>query len=405
MIRFNSLKKKPKIWNVAVLSAIELLVLFILVPLEPFHRVGVLVSIMIYLIAVIGCLIHALIRQLRYNPYSYNTIYYIGFSFFLVMILIVVIYALRICFGPNAEDYSRLMVIGIIANAASRYWFFTAPFILVFSVALFISNISLIRHEGKRLVNLLGIILSVMMVGTWIILYKESMFLSGSELEVMIMECIINMFSTIYLYFECMLLGTIFANIIVVNYKPDYDQDYIIILGCGLMKDGMPTPLLRGRCDRAIRFAREQEEKTGKSPIFITSGGQGPDEVISESQSMTNYLISQGIPESQIRQEDRSTDTYENMRNSKEIIMSENKDAKMLYSTTNFHVFRSGIKARRVKMKAIGIGQKTAWYFWPNASVREFIGILTEHRLKQGLILGGMVAFFIITTILSYKLM
>ena len=54
MIRFNSLKKKPKIWNVAVLSAIELLVLFILVPLEPFHRVGVLVSIMIYLIAVIG---------------------------------------------------------------------------------------------------------------------------------------------------------------------------------------------------------------------------------------------------------------------------------------------------------------------------------------------------------------
>ena len=403
MIRFNTLIKKPKIWNVAVLSVIELIVLLILVPMEPFHRVAAILSMMIYLIAVIGCLINALIRQLRYNPYSYNTIYYIGFSLFLTMILFIVIYALTVCFGPHAEDYSRLMVMGIIVNSPSHYWFFTAPFIFLFSSALFVSNISLIRHEGKRLVNLLGIILSVMMVGAWLILYKESMYLSGSELEVMIMECIINMFSTIYLYFECMLLGTIFANIIVVNYKPDYDQDYIIILGCGLMKDGTPTPLLRGRCDRAIRFAREQVEKTGKAPVFITSGGQGLDEVISESQSMTDYLVSQGIPASQIRQEDRSTDTFENMRNSREIIMAENKDARVLYSTTNFHVFRSGIKARRVKMKAIGIGQKTAWYFWPNASVREFVGILTEHRLKQGLILGGMIAFYIITTILSYK--
>ena len=75
----------------------------------------------------------------------------------------------------------------------------------------------------------------------------------------------------------------------------------------------------------------------------------------------------------------------------------------MAFSTTNYHVFRSGLMARRVKMRAVGMGAKTKWYFWPNAAVREFVGILTEHRLKQALILGGVVAIYIISTVLIYQ--
>ena len=29
-------------------------------------------------------------------------------------------------------------------------------------------------------------------------------------------------------------------------------------------------------------------------------------------------------------------------------------------------------------MKADGIGAKTKWYFWPNAQMREFIGLLAS---------------------------
>ncbi len=49
-------------------------------------------------------------------------------------------------------------------------------------------------------------------------------------------------------------------------------------------------------------------------------------------------------------------------------------------------------------MRAVGMGAKSKWYFWPNALVREFIGLLTEHRGKQALILGGMVVIYTVLT-------
>ena len=157
-------------------------------------------------------------------------------------------------------------------------------------------------------------------------------------------------------------------------------KDFIIILGCGIRKDGSPCPLLRGRIDRALAFARKQKEQTGKDVIFVTSGGQGADELISESASMKRYLLQQGVPEERIIEEDRSTDTYENMKFSKEKIWAVNPNGKIAFSTTNYHVFRGGLYASRVKMRAVGMGSDTKWYFWPNASVREFVGLLTEHR-------------------------
>ena len=110
-----------------------------------------------------------------------------------------------------------------------------------------------------------------------------------------------------------------------------------------------------------------------------------------------------GIPESRIVEEDASTDTFENMRFSKERIMEQGSPGKVAFCTTNYHVFRSGLYARRVKMRAVGMGAKTKWYFWPNASVREFVGLLTEHRGKQLLIFGGMIAIYTILTFFAYR--
>ena len=82
--------------------------------------------------------------------------------------------------------------------------------------------------------------------------------------------------------------------------------------------------------------------------------------------------------------------------------MEADPNAKVAFSTTNFHVFRSGLLARRVKMRAEGMGAKTKWYFWPNAAVREFVGLLTRHRFKQAAILLSLVAAYIALTLLSY---
>ena len=115
-------------------------------------------------------------------------------------------------------------------------------------------------------------------------------------------------------------------------------------------------------------------------------------------------LTEAGVPEEQIIEEDQSTDTLENMKFSKEKIMARNPEAKVIFSTNGYHVFRSGIWARRVKMRAIGISAKTKWYFWPNAAVREFIGLLTEHRVKQIVIFASMILVHVVLTILYYQI-
>ena len=79
-----------------------------------------------------------------------------------------------------------------------------------------------------------------------------------------------------------------------------------------------------------------------------------------------------------------------------------NPNGRVLFATTNYHVFRSGLQARRVKMRALGIGAPTKWYFWPNAGVREFAGLLTAHRGKQTLILGGMILLYVLLTLLEF---
>ncbi len=198
-----------------------------------------------------------------------------------------------------------------------------------------------------------------------------------------------------------MLVGAVIAGLITAGYMPKPDKDFMIILGCGLKKDGTPTPLLQGRIDRALRFYRDQKAQTGKDLTFIVSGGKGPDEVIAESASMKQYLLSQGIPEQQIIEENQSSSTLENMKFSKDRILETGQAGKIAFATTNYHVFRSGLCARRVKMRALGVGAKTKWYFWPNAWVREFAGLLTEHRGKQALVLGGLVLINIVLTLYS----
>ncbi|MBR6335061.1 MAG: YdcF family protein, partial [Clostridia bacterium] len=80
--------------------------------------------------------------------------------------------------------------------------------------------------------------------------------------------------------------------------------------------------------------------------------------------------------ESIIYPEDKSTTTLENMKFSKAIADEHKENANILFSTTNYHVFRSGILSAKAGLRADGIGAKTKWYFWPNAQMREFIGLM-----------------------------
>ena len=408
-LKVDTRNKKPKVWNIAVLTAVLAVLSAVLFLTGMPRNIEITIVLFdVYYALVIVLLIAAFFKQIQYNPYSYNTIYYSGFAmFFLSVLLTHIVLTVRIFRAPEVYGAQEMGVLehiaGTLLGSAKTYMLLSAPFILVFSIALCISNISLIRHEGRRLVNLLGIILSFLLVAGEIFLFRFDYYVSGSLAEVRTHELFGNLFACIYLYFECMLIGGIIAMLIAARYEPLPDKDFLIILGCGFRKDGTPSPILRGRIDRALDFRKRQLAKTGKDLTFVTSGGQGPNEVTSESACMKRYLMEQGIPESQIIEEDKSTSTYENMKFSKEKIWAVNPKGKVAFSTTNYHVFRSGLYGRRVKMRAVGMGSKTKWYFWPNAAVREFVGLLTEHRLKQGVIFGTMALIYVLLTLFVYR--
>ena len=401
-MKLDTRNKKPKVYSIAVLCAAALVLLIgLLLFGGPSRYTASAILLTLCCFAVTALLIRAFFLQMQYNLYSYNTIIYFGFALFILFIAVSYLQiALRM---SRAPDDGGIALLSGLVSSGTNYVLLTIPFLLIFSLALIVSNISLILHEGFRPVNLLGVVLAFLLLGGEGLIFALNRYASGSLREVMLHDLGVNVLTAGYLYFECMLLGTMAADAIAARYEPAKDKDYIIVLGCAIRGDGTPTPLLRGRLDRALGFARAQESETGKAPVFVLSGGQGEDEAVSEAQCMRDYLASQGVPEERMLLEDRSTDTAENMRYSKELIFERDPDAKIAFSTTNYHVFRAGLKARRVKMRALGMGCRSKWYFWPNAAVREFVGLLTEHRGKQALILLSMLAFYAAITVCYYS--
>ena len=276
---------------------------------------------------------------------------------------------------------SVVILISVVTETGQLLLFGLTPVMLVISVLLAVSNIRLMRNEGKRPVNTLGIIFAAL----WFI----GMVLTlGTNDSIMLLD--ISYPKTVWLiliyviaYFECMFLSTVACTYLSTKYLPPFDRDYIIILGCGIRKDGGLTPLLKGRVDSAVTFEKKQYEQTGKHAAFVPSGGQGADEVMSESEAMKNYLLSIGIPQEQIILEDKSENTMQNMQFSKKVIEEhggEIKDRKIAFATTNYHVFRGYILARKNGFEAKGISAKTKSYFYFNAFLREFIGLLVDQK-------------------------
>ncbi len=324
------------------------------------------------------------VHTLKTDRYSYNSIFFLAVSLFLALLLCVWVSSAVYSFARFHAAYSDI-IFTVNQNLLAAVILASFPFTVIFTVSVTVSNLRLIMKEGARPANALGIAASFIMgLG---ILAIIALFYINRNYDFAAVPIIQAVVSALYVFFEVMLVATIFCGIYVARYEPGYDKDYIIILGCRIRKDGTLFPLVRGRADRAIAFYKKQLEKAGKEAYFIPSGGKGSDEIMPEAEAIKNYLVEQGIPESRIIPETRSATTKENMKFSKAIIDEREKDAKLVFSTTNYHVFRSGIIASEAGIKAEGIGSRTKWYFWPNAFLRETAGLFFSKPKKQLLLL------------------
>ena len=345
-----------------------------------------------------GCVLY-IKEQYKKQKYSYSIIMNLGLIIFLIINIFRQINLLII-------DWDLTSINDLYNNTLNSFSFFailTVPFIIVLSIYSVVSNIFLIKKEGFSFSNLLGIIFGITNViftfaGQIIYTITNSLSLNGSQL--FIKRFIDISLNTVISYWYCLILATLYCNIMAARHNPEYDKDFIIILGSQIRKDGTLTPLLKARVDRAIDFARNQKKEANKDIIYIPSGGKGSDEIISESEAMRNYLIENGINSKNIIIENKSSSTNENMRFSKEKINEVNKDGKIAFSTTNYHVFRSGVIANNEGIDCEGMGSITKWYFYSNALIREFIAnLLSQRRLHFVLISSINIILFILVLI------
>ena len=109
----------------------------------------------------------------------------------------------------------------------------------------------------------------------------------------------------------------------------------MVILGCKVESWG-PSVLLQDRLDKALDYLKDHPDLT-----IVVSGGQGPDEHQSEAQCMFDYLTDHGVDGDQILLEDRSHNTWENIRFTQELLEQEGVDASQVVVVSNgFHLTR-----------------------------------------------------------------
>lgn len=146
--------------------------------------------------------------------------------------------------------------------------------------------------------------------------------------------------------------------------------DYIVVLGARV-NGREPSGSLRNRIQVGIEYLQANPNATA-----ILSGGQGADEEISEAQCMYERMTAAGIDPERLVMEERSTDTLENLRFSREFIP---EGARVGIVTNNFHICRALALARGIGWENVtGIPVATTLLSLPHYLMREFCGVAYE---------------------------
>ena len=145
--------------------------------------------------------------------------------------------------------------------------------------------------------------------------------------------------------------------------------DYIIVLGAKV-NGTSPSGALRNRITVAYEYLLENPDT-----LIVASGGQGPDEGISEAECIRRGLTARGIADERIIMEDQSTSTLENILLS--LPLMEKEDAKIGVVTNNYHMYRAmKIASSQTDRDFYSVPVATSMLSLPHGMLREFAAIL-----------------------------
>lgn len=160
-----------------------------------------------------------------------------------------------------------------------------------------------------------------------------------------------------------------------------HDEDVAIVLGCGINGETVSRHLSE-RLDAAADYY-----KVNPNAVIVVSGGQGPQESISEALAMERYLVDRGVPSDRIIKEEASTSTYTNLLYSKAILDEHFKGQyRSVIITSDYHIYRAADISDDLGLNSSHIHGSTVWYEAPIRYFREILAILKNafNNKKRG---------------------
>ena len=147
----------------------------------------------------------------------------------------------------------------------------------------------------------------------------------------------------------------------------DETPEFVVVLGAQVQGDE-PSLTLKKRLDKTLEFMQEHPDRT-----VIVSGGQGPDEAHTEASVMARYLIEHGADASRIIEEDKASNTRENLLFSAKLAEAAGLDtSRVLIVTSDFHMCRARYIVRTLSMEPYGQASDTwPWILKVNYTLRE----------------------------------
>ena len=148
---------------------------------------------------------------------------------------------------------------------------------------------------------------------------------------------------------EAIIIGASFGNL-------DTHCDYMVVLGAKVRTSG-PSVSLWDRIYAARDYMQANPEV-----IAVVSGGQGPDEPMSEAQAMYEKLVALGIDPERIWIEDQATSTWANLNYSLDLIEEKTgtRPNTLGVVSSEYHMYRAGLQAKDCGVEFVGIPAKTS---------------------------------------------
>lgn len=307
--------------------------------------------------------------------------------------------------------------LGLLVGLASIA---VAGLMMLLPLMLIVNGVTVLRREGLRPANTLSLLAGLGLivapvVGVVLIAHPDMWTITAAM--VLFTTCL-------YLGgFLVILLAQTLVQRVWGGRRRVPHPDAIVVHGAGLI-EGRVTPLLASRVRTAVRVWEEESAARGTRrgstlstqpptqvsaphgasdgvvpPVLVMSGGQGPDEPVSEASAMAAYARELGVPAGAILLEDRSTTTRENIRFSSELLHSLPPERRIdpdnvLLVTSDYHAVRTAILASDMTVPWAVAPAPTARYYVVGAWLREYVAVMTYRR-------GTAVAWAVLTAMMS----